>query len=508
MARVSAGRLARSAAGAPRQAQRAHEAVGPQRRRADDLRQPARRAAAHRLHLEHAVARMQPAEREGGIALGSGGDARDAVAVEADLDRGGEAGQAARRLQPGQGPPDGARQRAAGQQRQHEQPQAEAAQPPGGTRGEAGAGAGLRGHAAGIARFPRGRPCGRPCGPSIRPGAFTGWSSALAARLNSGQSPGQPWKPAEAALNAAIQRCRGRFGPSAWAGVVELADTPDLGSGGASLGGSNPSARTNRRRRIFSGMKVTTMQVTEVANDGLKRAYPVVVPAADIAAERTRRLDELGRDLRLPGFRPGKVPATVVKPRYGQAVMGEVLEETRQRGDPPGHHRPRPAPGAAAEDRAGELRRRRRPGIQDRPRAAARDPDAGLRLDRAGAREGRARATSRSTKSLDHRSPPDRKPEDVTEARAPRPRARSLVCDFEGRLKNEDGSLAEPFQGGTGVRHADRGRRLRLHPRLHRAARGHRARRGEVDRGEPSPRATAPRNWPARRRSSRSRPRR
>ncbi|MDB5375542.1 MAG: Trigger factor, ppiase [Belnapia sp.] len=70
------------------------------------------------------------------------------------------------------------------------------------------------------------------------------------------------------------------------------------------------------------------MQVTEVANDGLKRAYTILVPAADIAAERTRRLDELGRDLRLPGFRPGKIPATVVKQRYGQAVMSEVLEQS------------------------------------------------------------------------------------------------------------------------------------------------------------------------------------
>ena len=70
------------------------------------------------------------------------------------------------------------------------------------------------------------------------------------------------------------------------------------------------------------------MQVTEVANDGLKRAYTVVVPAGDIAAERQKRLTELGRDLRLPGFRPGKVPPKVVAQRYGQAVMGEVLEQS------------------------------------------------------------------------------------------------------------------------------------------------------------------------------------
>ncbi len=68
------------------------------------------------------------------------------------------------------------------------------------------------------------------------------------------------------------------------------------------------------------------MQVTEVANEGLKRAYSVVVPAADIAAEREKRLAQLSKELKIPGFRPGKVPASVVKARYGQAVMGEVLE--------------------------------------------------------------------------------------------------------------------------------------------------------------------------------------
>ncbi len=68
------------------------------------------------------------------------------------------------------------------------------------------------------------------------------------------------------------------------------------------------------------------MQVTEVANEGLKRAYTVVVPASDIAAEREKRLARLSKELKIPGFRPGKVPASVVKARYGQAVMGEVLE--------------------------------------------------------------------------------------------------------------------------------------------------------------------------------------
>ena len=68
------------------------------------------------------------------------------------------------------------------------------------------------------------------------------------------------------------------------------------------------------------------MQVTETLSDGLKRGFTVVVPAADIESARAKRLAELSRDLRLPGFRPGKVPANLVRKRFGGAVTAEVLE--------------------------------------------------------------------------------------------------------------------------------------------------------------------------------------
>lgn len=70
------------------------------------------------------------------------------------------------------------------------------------------------------------------------------------------------------------------------------------------------------------------MQVTETLSEGLKRAFSIVVPAADIEQRRTARLTDLGRTLRLPGFRPGKVPLPVVRQRYGTAVTAEVLEES------------------------------------------------------------------------------------------------------------------------------------------------------------------------------------
>ncbi|HET6237064.1 MAG TPA: trigger factor [Acetobacteraceae bacterium] len=73
------------------------------------------------------------------------------------------------------------------------------------------------------------------------------------------------------------------------------------------------------------------MQVTETLSEGLKRGFTIVVPAADIETRRTARLTDLGRTLRLPGFRPGKVPLPVVRQRYGTAVTAEVLEESVSR---------------------------------------------------------------------------------------------------------------------------------------------------------------------------------
>jgi trigger factor len=73
------------------------------------------------------------------------------------------------------------------------------------------------------------------------------------------------------------------------------------------------------------------MQVTETLSEGLKRGFTIVVPAADIEQRRVARLTDLGRTLRLPGFRPGKVPLPVVRQRYGNAVTAEVLEESVSR---------------------------------------------------------------------------------------------------------------------------------------------------------------------------------
>src|SRR5919106_4006846 len=74
------------------------------------------------------------------------------------------------------------------------------------------------------------------------------------------------------------------------------------------------------------------MQVTETSADGLRREYKVVVPAGDIEDRVSKRLDELARTIRMPGFRPGKVPVTLLRKQYGRSVMGEVLEQAVSQG--------------------------------------------------------------------------------------------------------------------------------------------------------------------------------
>ena len=69
------------------------------------------------------------------------------------------------------------------------------------------------------------------------------------------------------------------------------------------------------------------MQITETSSEELKREYKIVVGADDIEDKVTAKLNDLGRTITLPGFRPGKVPVSLLRKRFGKSVMGEVLEE-------------------------------------------------------------------------------------------------------------------------------------------------------------------------------------
>jgi len=68
------------------------------------------------------------------------------------------------------------------------------------------------------------------------------------------------------------------------------------------------------------------MQVTETVSEGLKREFQVTVPAADLETRMAGRLAELKDRVKLPGFRPGKVPVNHLRKVYGRSVMAETVE--------------------------------------------------------------------------------------------------------------------------------------------------------------------------------------
>src|SRR5580704_15986513 len=72
------------------------------------------------------------------------------------------------------------------------------------------------------------------------------------------------------------------------------------------------------------------MNVTETSAEGLKREFKITVPATEVEDQVSRRLGEIGQSVRIPGFRPGKVPLPLLRKRYGPAVRHEVLESTVQ----------------------------------------------------------------------------------------------------------------------------------------------------------------------------------
>lgn len=69
------------------------------------------------------------------------------------------------------------------------------------------------------------------------------------------------------------------------------------------------------------------MQITELVADGLKRSYACTLAAAELAEPYEARLAEIAKTMSGPGLRPGTMPMTVVKQRFGAAVLGEVLED-------------------------------------------------------------------------------------------------------------------------------------------------------------------------------------
>ena len=70
------------------------------------------------------------------------------------------------------------------------------------------------------------------------------------------------------------------------------------------------------------------MQVTETLNEGLKRAYNILLTANQLEESVQGKLIEAQPTFEMKGFRKGKVPMSLLKKQFGQQIMGEVMQES------------------------------------------------------------------------------------------------------------------------------------------------------------------------------------
>src|SRR3954465_6930947 len=121
---------------------------------------------------------------------------------------------------------------------------------------------------------------------------------------------------------------------------------------------------------------------TSELGDSRVRVEVEVEPAA-VDRALSHAAANLGRDLKIPGFRKGKVPAQVVLQRVGrEAVLDEAVRQALP--DCDGEAGRGGCPGAAGLVRGGDRRRGRDDGrrAEPRPRRAARQGVAARVLDR------------------------------------------------------------------------------------------------------------------------------
>ena len=69
------------------------------------------------------------------------------------------------------------------------------------------------------------------------------------------------------------------------------------------------------------------MRIAETLNEGLKREYSVTIPAKDLNAKIDAQVANVAKQIRMPGFRPGKVPLNLVKKMHGASLRQEAVQE-------------------------------------------------------------------------------------------------------------------------------------------------------------------------------------
>ena len=72
------------------------------------------------------------------------------------------------------------------------------------------------------------------------------------------------------------------------------------------------------------------MQVSVESTSTVEKRLNIQIPAEEIQKQVNARLREIGKQVRIKGFRPGRVPFSVLKQRYGKQATQEVIQQTAQ----------------------------------------------------------------------------------------------------------------------------------------------------------------------------------
>ena len=170
----------------------------------------------------------------------------------------------------------------------------------------------------------------------------------------------------------------------------------------------------------------------------------LTIPAEDIEARVEQEVKRIAPQVRMPGFRPGKVPPNLIRKMHGEALSGDALNTRGPGRRPAAAGRTEHPPGAAAAGRARprlRARQGRRGQGQRRgaSRRSARRRSTDLKLERLTVEPDEA-AVDAQLKQLAEQS---KRWEDAQKKHAAE-NGDLVVMDFEGKVGGK------PFEGGTG----------------------------------------------------------
>ena len=75
-----------------------------------------------------------------------------------------------------------------------------------------------------------------------------------------------------------------------------------------------------------------SIKTVETQSEGLKRAFMLTIPAEDIEARVDEEVKRIAPQVRMPGFRPGKVPPNLIRKMHGEALQRDALNASVQEG--------------------------------------------------------------------------------------------------------------------------------------------------------------------------------